>query len=88
MSGVVILARGDLDPALLAPALSLYLLALFLLVGLFLLATFVLARTMRRVHQDIWRRAATPTAAEDVWAMHRLPAGETGLPGELDDRRP
>lgn len=88
MYGVVILARGDLDPALLAPALALYLLALFLLVGLFLLATFVLVRTMRRVHQNIWRRPAAPTAAEDVWAMHRLPAGETGLPGELDDRRP
>lgn len=88
MSAVVILARGDLDPALLAPALSLYLLALFLLVGLFLLATFVLARTMRRVHQDIWRRATMPTAAEDVWAMHRLPGGETDGPGELEDRRP
>ena len=73
MSGVVIPARGDLDPALLVPALSLYLLALLLLVLLFLLATFVLARTMRRVQRDIWRRRAAPTSTDDVWAMHRLP---------------
>ena len=73
MFGLLILARGDIDPRLVAPALSLYLLALFLLFILFLLATFVLVRTMRRVQLNIWRRTSAPTASEDAWAMYRLP---------------
>ena len=73
MSCIGMIARADLDPVLVARAFSLYLLALFLLFLVFLLATFVLTRTMRRVYQDIWRRTAPSTAAEDVWLTHRLP---------------
>lgn len=81
MFGLAVLARADIDPRLIAPALSLYLLLLFLLLTLFLLTSFVLVRTMRRVQQNIWRRASAPTASEDAWAMYRLPE-------EFEDDRP
>lgn len=61
------------DLSKLAPALSVFLLTGLLLALVFLLASYVLVRVSRRIRRSIDWRPAAPTAAEDVWAMHRLP---------------
>lgn len=61
------------DRAKLAPALSLFVVVGVILLLIFVLATYVLVRAVRRYRRALDRARATPTAAEDVWAMHKVP---------------
>ena len=54
-------------------ALPLFLLVGMLLVLIFLVASFVMVRAGRRYRSASARKRASPTAMEDVWAMHKLP---------------
>ncbi len=56
-----------------AGALSLFVLVGVVLLLVFLVGAVVLVWTARRRRAFAGRRRPTPTPAEDVWAMHKLP---------------
>ena len=56
-----------------ASAIQRFLFWLLVLVGIFALGSLALLRWSRSYRKWILHEPATPTPAEDVWAMHRLP---------------